>query len=465
MTVGASENDRPSGAGYDVNWGDAWSRDYSVQPISNDHISDNPDGMAAFSSRGPTADGRFKPDVTAPGTNILSTRSSQISGSGWGPYDDYYMYFGGTSMSTPLTAGATALVREHLIRSGQSNPSAALVKAALLNGAEDISPGQYGTGATQEIPDSPVPNNTAGWGRVNIANAVNASGNRNAIYHDEKNSLETGQSKQYQVSVTGSSSPLKINLVWTDYPGTPAAQGGLVNDLDLKVTTPSSTDLYADHASNKSSLTVYSYDNDYLYYVSSENKRAMRFTPASYPAKVETAMFFFYNPTGSTSDVNVVLYDDNGTDGLPGTVLFQKTLTWVPTGWITIGITGVTIASGDFYIALEKNDTSQYLFVDANTNPTQRSYWHNGSEWAVSAHTVYIRANVRGNDYSTDYDRVNNTLGLTLDNPATGTYTITVSGYNVPQGPQPYALVISGEVTAGGGGFGFLPAVYSILLF
>ena len=62
---------------------------------------------------------------------------------------------------------------------------------------------------------------------------------------------------------------------------------------------------------------------------------------------------------------------------------------------------------------------------------------------------TFIRANVRGTDYSTSFDRVNNVLGLTLNSPATGKYTIRVSGYNVPQGPQPYALVLSGNIKAG----------------
>src|SRR3972149_8205734 len=41
-------------------------------------------------------------------------------------------------------------------------------------------------------------------------------------------------------------------------------------------------------------------------------------------------------------------------------------------------------------------------------------------------------------------DRVNNVEGIDIASPATGVYTIAVSGYNLPQGPQPYALVLSG---------------------
>ena len=171
----------------------------------------------------------------------------------------------------------------------------------------------------------------------------------------------------------------------------------------------------------------------------------MKFTPSSYPANVESTTFYFENILPTTTDVDVVVYDDNGTSGLPGTQLFRKTLTYVSSGWKTVGITGVVINSGDFYIAIEKNDANQTIGVDIG-NPTGRSYYNPGSGWTQSSYTVYIRANVRGTDYSTSFDRVNNVVGLTLDTPATGTYTIKVSGYNVPHGPQPYALVVSGPI-------------------
>ena len=47
-------------------------------------MADNPDQVVAFSSRGPTEDGRIKPDVVAPGTFILSTRSTQIAANNFG---------------------------------------------------------------------------------------------------------------------------------------------------------------------------------------------------------------------------------------------------------------------------------------------------------------------------------------------------------------------------------------------
>ena len=117
MTVGASEGNRPSGCGLDATWGEDGPYEFSADPIKADHVSNRPDGMAAFSSRGPVLDGRYKPDLIAPGTNILSTRSSVIEEiEPDEEYDDYYMWDSGTSMSTPITAGMAALAREYLTK-------------------------------------------------------------------------------------------------------------------------------------------------------------------------------------------------------------------------------------------------------------------------------------------------------------------------------------------------------------
>jgi len=81
ITVGATENLRPSGGfnpGGDCDtWGGCWSSSFPHLPIRDDRISDNIDGMAAFSSRGPVDGARIKPDLVAPGTNILSARTHQ----------------------------------------------------------------------------------------------------------------------------------------------------------------------------------------------------------------------------------------------------------------------------------------------------------------------------------------------------------------------------------------------------
>jgi Subtilase family len=207
ITVGASENERASGGfnpgGPCNSWGDCWPADFSAAPLGSDTPSNNRNGMAAFSSRGPTDDGRIKPDLIAPGTNIISVRSQHPhANTGWGVYDSNYIYEGGTSMATPLTAGAGAVVREWLTRiKGVANPSAALMKSVMINGAADMSPGQYGAGATQEIP-SHRPNNVAGWGRVDLQAALDPPAPRKIWFTDNTSGLSTSQDATYQLTVS-----------------------------------------------------------------------------------------------------------------------------------------------------------------------------------------------------------------------------------------------------------------------
>ncbi|MFI8192076.1 S8 family serine peptidase [Streptomyces sp. NPDC085946] len=231
LTVGASENSRPD---ITSTYGRLWGRNFPVNPIRDDRQADNPDGMAAFSSRGPTREGRIKPDVVGPGTSILSTLSraaASIPGDPFGASADPAFFFSsGTSMATPLVAGCVAVLRETLMRNGTPRPSAALVKALLINGAVEL-PGQY---APSEA--GPSPNSDSGFGRVDLSRSVVLPGDDGRAGFHEGGPLDQGEQELLRVPVPerdgGPEPALKVTLVWTDPPG-----AALQNDLDLVVRT------------------------------------------------------------------------------------------------------------------------------------------------------------------------------------------------------------------------------------
>ncbi|MBN1872995.1 MAG: S8 family serine peptidase [Anaerolineae bacterium] len=246
LSIGASDSERSSG-GYRYTWGQAWPSDFQVNPTRDDLLSDNREELAGFSSRGPTADGRIKPDVVAPGTNIVSVRSSMASGTGWGIYDADYIFMGGTSMAAPLVTGAATVVREYYIRDeGWADPSAALIKATLINSAVDIA----GYGYSGQEAALPIPNQHEGWGRVNLAAAVASSTSGQRLFVDEVDGLETGVTRVYTYNVQSSEQPFKITLAWTDYPGSVAAGRVLVNNLNLRVTASDGTVYWGNRFNN-----------------------------------------------------------------------------------------------------------------------------------------------------------------------------------------------------------------------
>ncbi len=81
--------------------------------------------LAPFSSRGPTADGRLKPDIISPGVSITSAQAGTTSG---------YVTWSGTSMATPFVAGTVALALQH----NALFPSE--VKSQLMATAQDRGP-------------------------------------------------------------------------------------------------------------------------------------------------------------------------------------------------------------------------------------------------------------------------------------------------------------------------------------
>ena len=240
LTVGATENMRPD---FNLTYGGGFG--FPADPIASDLVANNAEGMAAFSSRGPTQDGRCKPDVVAPGTAILSTKSRLATGTGWQASNDpLYFFDGGTSMATPLVAGCVALVREYLAKTqGRTNPSAALLKALIINAAHNIT-GQYVPSEVGSIPD-----NSEGFGRVNVGEVVAPTGQMKFWDEGDGKKLDTGQEETRTVTVAAANQTIKATLVWTDPAGS-----GLQNDLDLILRAADGTEQHGNVPANSTSF-------------------------------------------------------------------------------------------------------------------------------------------------------------------------------------------------------------------
>jgi hypothetical protein len=195
--------------------------------------SGNSTTVAFYSSRGPTSDGRRKPDIMAPGTLSSALGNTENSNPPANPNQALTQTLSGTSMATPAVAGGAALLRQYFTdgfypsgvktAADARKPLGAEMKAILTNGTAFI-----GT----------TPGNSYGWGRIWLDNNLYFPGDARDLRtfaRQQSVGLSTGEQHEYQVQV-GAGQEFRATLVWYDPPGTPGAAGtALVNNLDLEV--------------------------------------------------------------------------------------------------------------------------------------------------------------------------------------------------------------------------------------
>jgi len=236
---------------------------------------------ASYSNAGPTADGRMKPDISAPGSSTVSARNSTAST----PVSDTILApatraISGTSMAAPTLAGNAALLRQYFTdgfyprgfeNRGASadrifadgfegftppaddgelvdayNPTGAVMKAVLLNGTvPTTSPATF-------------PNTGTGWGRAWLDGNLwfkdtmpGGDDSRRLRVFERTNAagMKTGDVHEYTIANVQAGIEFRATLTWFDVPASIGAASTLVNNLDLEVVGPDGQTYLGNHFS------------------------------------------------------------------------------------------------------------------------------------------------------------------------------------------------------------------------
>jgi PKD repeat protein len=181
-------------------------------PISVGNMN-NDDVINGSSSRGPATDGRLKPDVCNIGTDVTSSYPNNT-----------YNTISGTSMAAPGISGVLAqLYHAYRNLNGGTDPDGALMKAILLNTADDFG--------------NPGPDFTYGWGKANALRAVR-------VLEDQRyldSTISQGGTNTHTISVPSGIAKMKVMVYWKDEPASLMASPALVNNLDIGILDPTLT--------------------------------------------------------------------------------------------------------------------------------------------------------------------------------------------------------------------------------
>lgn len=243
LTVGATCSPRLDGPYAGLTWNQYDGTQPPQQPpLSKLSLTGDADVVAALSARGPSDDGRIKPDLVVPGVGIAGALSADY-GNPRHPFPEQpgYHFMTGTSMSAPIAASAAAVLRQYYREVHTHAPSAALLRATMVNGCEWIAADPF---VDERIGE---PNFHQGFGRLNLLSAIPASVDAGFatkfvdVPNDGNGALKAEVSTlaiaRHKVLVkAGELRPMSVTMAWTDPPGRQ-----IQHDLDLILIAPDGT--------------------------------------------------------------------------------------------------------------------------------------------------------------------------------------------------------------------------------
>jgi hypothetical protein len=184
---------------------------YSKNVLTVGNLQNN-ETLYPGSAKGPTTDGRLKPDICTKGASTFTPTATGILLPG---INQNYTAGFGTSFSSPQVAGIAGLIQEAAIEMAKPEPSAPLLKGLLCNTAQDLG--------------NPGPDYEYGYGRVNAYKAITAF--QSGWYKEDV--VAHGQTKHFNIDVPAGVGELKVMLVWHDPASNLPAAKILSNDLDI----------------------------------------------------------------------------------------------------------------------------------------------------------------------------------------------------------------------------------------
>jgi len=246
-----------------------------IDTSSLSHLYTNEENIAYFSSRGPTSDGRIKPDIVGPGMYIVSASAGTSNG---------FVSMQGTSMINPLIARLASLVIERLTTMGFAHPTSPLVKSIFVacseppSGSSQIANLYNDTIRFPRFNNTPLTPNDYGHGLVHMERFFNNEFTfKDRLFLNESLNMTFACVKSQKIVFV---------MAYLDQPSLPGSIPSLVNNPDMYILHESSEACHVYYPNGRESLDNINNVEKISLVVSKGDRIHVRLVPGALPQDV-----------------------------------------------------------------------------------------------------------------------------------------------------------------------------------